>query len=218
MLLHGLARSAGTMKQLQNAISEEKFAVLNIDYPSTQYPIEKLVDQYLKPEIEQQCPQQSRAIHFVTHSMGGILVRYYLHRYQLPKLHRVVMISPPNRGSELVDRLGNLFIFKWLNGPAGAQLGTSEDSLPNQLGPVNFDLAVIAGNRSFNPFYSYLIPGDDDGKVAVERTQIEGMRAFTVVPKTHTFIVRNNTVIQLVIGYLKEGYFKDSADNLTGAL
>ncbi|MBN1378224.1 MAG: alpha/beta fold hydrolase [Gammaproteobacteria bacterium] len=218
VLLHGLARSAGSMKRLQRALSNEHFAVLNIDYPSTRFPIETLVDQYIKPVVEKECPPQSHAIHFVTHSMGGILVRYYLSHYQLPKLDRVVMISPPNQGSELVDTLGDFFIFKWLNGSAGAQLGTSKDSLPNQLGPVDFDLAVITGNRSFNPFYSYLISGDDDGKVAVERTQIDGMRAFKMVPRTHTFIVRNNTVIRLVIDYLKEGNFNGNADNLTGAL
>jgi hypothetical protein len=174
--------------------------------------VEKLVEEYVKPIVEQQCPQQSRAIHFVTHSLGGILVRYYHDQYGIPKLHRVVMLSPPNRGSELVDRLGGFFLFKWINGPAGMQLSTAETSLPNRLGRVDFDLAVIAGSRSLNPFYSSLIPGEDDGKVAVARARLEGMRAFRIVAKTHTYIMRNYNVISLVVGYLKRGSFNSPSE------
>lgn len=208
VLLHGLARSAASMKRLQRALSAHGYAVLNVDYPSTDYTVETLVERYLRSEVEKLIGQSTcSSIHFVTHSMGGILVRYYLKYFKFAKLGRVVMISPPNQGSELVDKLGDFFPFRWLNGPAGAQLGTGENSLPKRLGPVDYDVAVIAGNGSLNPFYSYLIPGDDDGKVAVSRAEVEGMRAFKVVPKSHTFIVRNHTVINLVLSYLKSGTF-----------
>ena len=208
VLMHGLARSASSMNRLQRKLHKAGFSVLNIDYPSTKYVIETLVEKFIHPQIDSLRQQLNcNQVHFATHSMGGILLRYYLKHYELPELGRVVMISPPNKGSELVDKLGGLFVFKWLNGPAGRQLGTSSNSLPNSLGSVSYDVAVITGDRSLNPFYSYLIPGDDDGKVAVERARLDGMKAFKVLPKTHTFISRSRPAIKLVISYLKYGRF-----------
>jgi pimeloyl-ACP methyl ester carboxylesterase len=210
VLLHGLARSSRSMKKMQKALQNKGYTVLNLDYPSTKFPLETLSEDYLHVELQKQDLSQYKKINFVTHSMGGILIRYYLKRRDLPAIGRVVMLSPPNQGSELVDKLGGIGLFKWLNGPAGKQLGTADDSLPNQLGPVEFDLAVITGNRSLNPLYSWLIPGSDDGKVAVDRARVKGMKAFREVPSTHTFIMRNLTVIQLVIGYLENGVLVDS--------
>ena len=208
VLLHGLARSANSMKGLQRGLHKAGYSVLNIDYPSTKYEIETLVEEYMQPQIESLRNRLSCSkMHFATHSMGGILLRYYLKHYPLPELARVVMISPPNKGSELVDKLGGIFVFRWINGPAGKHLGTAADSLPNRLGPTEHDVAIITGNRSLNPYYSYLIPGDDDGKVAVNRARLEGMRAFKVVPKTHTFIAGSQLVITLVTDYLKKGHF-----------
>ena len=207
VLLHGLARSARSMQLLQEALSDKEYSVLNLDYPSTEFTVDILTEQYLRPALQQENLSSCRKLHFVTHSMGGILLRDYLNRYELSNLGRVVMLSPPNQGSELVDKLGDIFLFRWINGPAGNQLSTAKDSLPNRLGSVDFDLAVITGNRSFNPLYSWLIPGDDDGKVAVDRARIEGMREFKVVPSTHTFIMRDETVIHYVLEYLANGHW-----------
>ena len=196
------------MKRMQRQLMKEGFVVENIDYPSTRHKIEVLVTSYVKPKVEAFKKREfCRTLHFVTHSMGGILVRYYLKHFNLPELGRIVMISPPNKGSELVDKLSGFFIFRWVNGPAGRQLGTGAQSMPNSLGPARYDVAIIAGNRSLNPFYSYLIPGKDDGKVAIDRARLEGMKAFTIVPKSHTFIAGSRTVINLVTGYLKDGRF-----------
>ena len=208
VLLHGLARSANSMKQLQRGLHNAGFSVLNIDYPSTKHVIETLVEQFIQPQIDSLRRQLNcNNLHFATHSMGGILLRYYLKHYELPELARVVMISPPNKGSELVDKFSGLAVFNWLYGPAGGQLGTSSNSLPNRLGPANYDVAVITGNRSVNPYYSHLIPGDDDGNVAVDRARLDGMRAFKVLPKTHTFIASSQQAIELVTSYLKSGQF-----------
>ena len=87
----------------------------------------------------------------MTHSLGGILVRQYLSRYEISRLGRVVMLGPPNQGSEVVDILGDLQLFRWLNGPAGQQLSTLPDSVPNQLGPATYPVGIITGSRSINP-------------------------------------------------------------------
>jgi triacylglycerol lipase len=135
--------------------------------------------------------------------MGGILVRQMESTRPLAKLGRVVMLSPPNHGSEVVDRMGHTWIFDWVNGPAGKQLGTAPDSFVNQLGPVRFECGIITGDRSLNWINACMIPGPNDGKVSVESAPVEGMSAFKVVHATHSFIMSNPAVIADVIRFMK---------------
>ena len=103
-----------------------------------------------------------------------------------------------------------------LNGPAGGQLGTSDEDLPRKLGPVSFELGVIAGTTSFNPVLSAVLPDEDDGKVTVKSTRVEGMCGFIAMPVTHTFMMANDAVIRQVKNFLKEGRFGgDTAEHLT---
>jgi len=184
------------------------YRVSRLTYPSTRYPIEELVQHYLAREVASQLGNGIRKLHFVTHSMGGILVRQLLSTFVPDELGQVVMLAPPNRGSELVDKLGSNPLFGFLNGPAGRQLGTHEDSLPNRLGPVNYPVGVIAGNRSINPFLSMLIPGVNDGKVSVERTRVEGMKDFIELPLAHPTIMRSSETIEQTRHFLESGGFK----------
>lgn len=211
VLLHGLLRSSGSMSELERALAAEGYRVVNIDYPSRSEAVEVLVDSMLAPRLAALAAESTAPLHFVTHSMGGILVRDYLKRRRPPSLGRVVMLAPPNAGSELVDRLGHLALFGWINGPAGRQLGTAADSLPNRLGPVDFALGVIAGDRSWNPLYSAMIPGPDDGKVSVERARVNGMTDFRVVHQGHTFLTSDPEVIGEVLHFLRAGRFAAGA-------
>jgi hypothetical protein len=139
--------------------------------------------------------------------MGGILVRYYLSKKNLKNIGRVVMLSPPNQGSEAVDRLSSMPGFDFLNGPAGGQLGTGRNSVPQNIGPANFEVGIITGSRSINLFLSFLIPGKDDGKVSVESAKLEGMTDFLVLPHTHVFIMKSEGVIDQIIYFLRNGRF-----------
>ena len=207
ILLHGLARSNSSMTKIESRLSAEGYRVINLDYPSRHKTIEEIANTIL-PQIIEFCRQSGATkIHFVTHSMGGIIVRYYLKHHEMQDLGRVVMLSPPNGGSEVADKLGWTFIFKWLNGPAGQQLGTGENSLPRQLGDVDYDLGIIAGDRSINPILSLIIPGVDDGKVAVESAKVKGMRDFVVIHATHPFIMKNRRAIEHTISFIKFGHF-----------
>jgi len=207
ILLHGLARSSRSFSIMENSLNEAGYHVINVDYPSRKQNIEMLADRYVMEAIKKCQAVYPRKIHFVTHSMGGILVRYYLASRSLDNLGHVVMLSPPNQGSEVVDKLGNFPGFYVFNGPAGQQLGTSVESLPNKLGPVDYSVGIITGNKSINLILSTFIPGDDDGKVSIERAKVAGMSDYLIVPHAHPMIMRSEEVICQTMCYLQNGKF-----------
>jgi len=212
ILLHGLARTPHSMKKLETFLAAKGYTVINAGYPSTREPVKALAEKYI-PDALTACEKfQPEKIHFVTHSMGGILVRQYLQKQTLPQGSRIVMLSPPNRGSELTDYLKGLWIYKWRNGPAGQELGTDPRSVPNTLKPVNAEIGVITGNRSFNPVFSQLIPGQDDGKVSAERAKLREMRDFIVIPATHTFIMNHPQAMRQILSFLEKGKFLHKAE------
>ena len=208
VLLHGLGRSARAMNRLENALSSD-YSVINLDYPSRELAIEQLAQTTISEALEQ-C-QADAKVHFVTHSLGGILVRQYLHNHQIENLGRTVMLGPPNKGSELADFLANNGLFEFYNGPAGQQLGTGQDSVPVKLGQVGFELGVVAGNRSFNPVLTKLSSGEHDGIVSVDSSKVEGMTDHIVMPVTHTFMMMDSKVIQQVRFFLSHGKFDHQA-------
>jgi len=207
ILLHGLARTASSMEKLQNHLEQAGYRVVNVDYESRKHAVEQLANMAIGEGL-QQCHKQSvERIYFVTHSLGGILVRQYLNQHRIPELSRVVMLGPPNQGSEVVDKLRNMPGFEALNGPAGLQLGTGETDIPRQLGPVDFELGVIAGTQSINLILSTYLPATDDGKVTVKSAQVEGMQDFITLPVTHPMMMKNASVIAQILHFLQHGAF-----------
>lgn len=213
VLLHGLGRTARSMDAVEEALVKEGYRTINSDYPSQDERIETLALITIPNSIHKCNIQPTRKIHFVTHSMGGILIRFFLRDYVIEDLGRIVMLSPPNQGSEVVDHLKDWTIYKWYNGPAGQQLGTGPDSLVMQLGAVDYPVGIITGNDPsvFDFWFEDLIPGPDDGKVSVEKAKVEGMTDFLVLPYSHTYIMQEEEVIQQILRFLRDQKFVHSS-------
>ncbi len=209
ILLHGLGRTYHSMDEMQIKLTAAGYHTVNLDYPSRKESIQQLAAKYIPPVIDQCSAFDPAHIHFVTHSLGGIVIRMAIKQNWPEKLGRVVMLSPPNRGSDAVDDLKDRWYYSWINGPAGQELSTSEDSTPNQLGPVDYPVGVIMGDRHafFDTWLLAMFQGANDGKVSVEGAKLDGMADFMVVHESHPYIMKSELVQFQTIQFLNNGLF-----------
>lgn len=210
VLLHGIGLRSWTLCRLERALTRDGYRVVNLTYPSRTMPIEKIGGEWLPAKLREHGVGGER-LYFVTHSMGGIVVRMWLRESGVPaNLTRVVMLAPPNRGSAVADRMKGLRFFRWFLGPNGFRLGTDENSVPRSLGPWPKgagELGVIAGDRSINPLFSAWLENPDDGAVTVENTRLEGMSDFIVLHHSHTMLAWRGETLQQVSAFLRHGHF-----------
>lgn len=205
VMLHGMARTARSMVPLARDLQRAGYRVRNIGYPTRRYDVAGLVEHYVRPAVSG-CGT-AHPVHVVTHSLGGILVRYYLQHNGLPPGSRVVMLAPPNQGSEVADYVRHWPPYRWLMGAVGQQLGTGSDSIVHRLRPIPVEVGIIAANRSLQPWFSRLLPGDDDGAVSVTSTRLPEMRDFIVMESTHSLMMFNAEVRRQVLYFLENGHF-----------
>ena len=212
VLLHGLNRSYRAMSKMATSLQEAGYTTANVDYPSQAASVEELAPMAVNEGLEKCREANAEQIHFVTHSIGGILLRYAHNETPIPELGRVVMLAPPNQGSEIVDVTRNWPTAELFSGEAGLQLGTDENSIPSQLGPVDFELGVVAGTGTISPIMSAMLPQPNDGKVSVESTKVAGMDDFLLVDNSHHYIVSSDIVIENTKAFLRAGKFLESPD------
>ena len=206
VLLHGFGHSDRSMRPLAKRLEDAGYAVHALRYESTEKPPDALVAD-LDAALARCCTEAKR-LHFVAHSLGGILLRAELAQRPPPRLGRVVMLGPPNHGSELADWLRGSETLRSLIGPTASQLGTDGDSLPNRLPAAAYEVGVIAGSDSLNPIGSRMIPGEDDGTVSVESTRLEGMSDFIVLPVSHTMLLLSGDAADQTLAFLRTGRFR----------
>ena len=205
VILHGIARSSSHMEDLAEHLEQQGYEVINQDYQSTDFTLQQLIDR-IHRDISKQITR-NKPVHFVGYSMGGLMVRAIINEHRPQNLGRVVQLAPPNKGSEVADFLKNNWLYQAIYGPAGQQLTTDQEAIEDIFGEVDYELGIIAGNSTIDPISSAIIPGDDDGKVSVESTKLEGMKDHIVVSASHTFFPSNETVHQQTEHFIKHGYF-----------
>lgn len=199
------------MEPMAEALRTAGYSTANVDYPSQAGPVETLAPLAIGTGLNECRNSGATTIHFVTHSIGGILLRYTQAKSPIPDLGRVVMLGPPNQGSEVIDITRDWPATEIFAGEAGMQLGTGPDAVPQQLGPVDFELGIIAGTGSINFIMSAMLPEPNDGKVSVESTRISGMDDFLIVADDHHYITESEVVIRNTESFLRTGAFVDSS-------
>jgi len=216
ILMHGLARSHHCLDKLADKLRKENYVVVNRDYPSTRKSIKTLAEEDLASMVASCSTYHPDEINFVTHSMGGIILQYYLQHHTIPHLHNIVMLSPPNHGSEVADLLKNLWLYKWMAGPAGQELTTEATSVPNQLKLTgDYHIGVITGSYSLVPFSYYIFGDGNDSAVSIKSSQTKCMKDFITISSSHPFIMKNDHAHREIIYFLKHGKFEHAASNLT---
>jgi pimeloyl-ACP methyl ester carboxylesterase len=210
VLLHGLAGTSRLLRKMERALQRAGHATLNLDYASRKRTIEALVED-IHPAIAE-FSESVGDLHFVTHSMGGLLARAYLARHRPRRLQRVVMLGPPNNGSEVADLLKDIAPYRAFFGPAGQQLGTQQNELLAGLPPPHCVVGIIAGNRTIAPVSCFfIVPRPNDGKVSVASTKLEGMADHVVINASHSLMLLRRDTIEQTLAFLRDGRFLQSA-------
>jgi pimeloyl-ACP methyl ester carboxylesterase len=217
VLLHGLGMSGWTMSRIEHRLASEGYRVVNLTYPSRTVPVETLAGEWLPAQLAAHEIAAAPRVNFVTHSMGGIVVRAWLDDFRQrgiappANLGRTVMLAPPNQGTVVAEKLAGFSPFRWFTGVNGHRLGTSAAGLPRSLGPwpANAgELGIIAGNRWVNPLFIFWFDGPNDGTVAVTHTHLASERAHQVLPYSHALLPWRDTALDLVSAFLRTGTFE----------
>ena len=210
VLLHGLGRSARNMLVLKWRLEKRGYRVCNVDYDTRLGSIDRAADGVFA-SVEK-CTVSASRVHFVTHSLGGLVLRALLARHEIPRAGRAVMLAPPNSGSEIADHLRAIPLAAHVVGPLGSQLGTRSEDLPQRLPGPGIPFGVIAGDRWINPAGPLWLPAPHDGTVSVASTRLAGMSDHMVLPYTHTFIMNPAEVADQIDEFLREGRFARSEE------
>ncbi|NVJ65020.1 MAG: alpha/beta hydrolase [Gammaproteobacteria bacterium] len=210
ILIHGLGRTHWSLKRLEKRLQKQGFVTYNQSYPSTKQKVSRSAEDYISNALNSIDAKQFDKVHFVTHSLGGILVRYYLSNHHIENLGRILMLAPPNHGSEVADKFKDKWWYKMATGPTGQQL-TESSPLYEQLEPLDTDVGIIIGNRSSDPWFNHLFDGEHDGKVSVASAKLKEDHQLQVVNCGHTLLMESNAVMELIIKFLKSGELKKAS-------
>ena len=209
VVLHGVAINPCFTARLARLIAAAGYEVHNLDYPSKTVPLPELGPRWLAAKLAELGVDHAPRLHFVTHSMGGLIVRGYLAAHRPGNLGRVVTIVPPHHGSAVSDKLRRLPIIWRIIGRNLGALGTGPDAywrtLPQR---ADFELGVIAGSFALNPLGWFLLARPNDGTVAESSTRLDGMTDHLTLPSNHTLILFRRRTAMQAIAFLRTGRFE----------
>jgi hypothetical protein len=207
VLVHGLWRSGFAMRSIASYLEEHGYQTVSVDYPSTQEEIPDLVQGYLLNSYDACVETGAKRIHLVSHSMGGILIRQFLQSRTLPIGSKVVMLSPPNQGSELSERFGESWWYQWAVGPAGVSLSTKHNGIITRLKAIDETVGVIAAYRDWSLWPESWLPQPNDGTVSVESMKLPEMDDFILVNSGHALMRFDDEVQRQIRAFLASGTF-----------
>lgn len=210
VLSHGLGRSDTAMWRLEDKLEQAGFEVCSIDYDTIGESVEHVLAE-ANSEIEN-CIKPSNRIHFVGHSLGGLVIKHYLATHSdftnQYNLGEVVMVGTPNKGSEVADKLANHMVMNF-DGGIGKALMTGEQTLGNQIPEPSVAVGVIAGTSNSGSILQYF-SGPNDGLVSVESAKFNNMKDFISLNVSHSAMRYNEEVASQIIHFINKGIFKKS--------
>lgn len=205
VLIHGLGRSNMAMWRLADRLEDADYYVQRVGYRSLTRTPDQIVSE-ISTQINQCCLHHSNKVHFVGHSLGGLLIRSYLQNHDVEQLGNVVLIGTPNKGTTVVDEFRDHPLFG-LFGPMTAALGTDKKNFPSRLTAPDYPVGIIAGYvKNDNP----MIPGPNDGLVSVDSTRLKNMTDFIEVEVGHSMMRYDENVAKYTINFLRNQVFVDS--------
>lgn len=208
-LVHGLWRTRFSLLRLELCLRRAGFTVVNRSYQTTKKPLPEHAADLAALVARSLEGRKVREVHFVTHSMGGLVTRYMLTHHDIPHPGRFVMLAPPNHGARKMELFKGVPLLRLFLGPyAASELGQGEDAIFREAGIPSLEFGIIAGGTGGPRGYSLYLDGDNDGTVRVEETRLEGAKDFLLVPHLHTFIMNARAVIDATIRFLETGRFR----------
>ena len=206
ILLHGFFMRPITMLPVERALRKAGFDTASPPYRSRAHAFEQIVEDLL-PALR---GAGKGPVHFVTHSMGGLVARALIARARPAEMGKVVMLGPPHHGSEWVDLLAAARIGGAFFGPAEEVLSLRRpERVETLMGEPDYPLGIIAGDRPYGlPFISQrIMSGPHDGAVSVASTHLEGEDDHVVLPVSHSGMMWNRAVQGQIVHFLRHGKF-----------
>lgn len=210
ILIHGLAGSRWNWVGMRQLLQRNGYHVINLSYASRQQTIERSA-QSIIPAVDECKQKQRHPVHLVGHSMGGLLIRYYLQQHGDVGVGRVVMLGTPNQGSELSDPEVSVLpheraVAGWL-GPAVPQLSTRPDGFIARLSEPSVPTGIIAGYLTPVPWLNRRFNTANDGLVAVYSTRLSQPHDFVMLPSIHSSLALQVDAQRQTLWFLKTGRF-----------
>jgi alpha-beta hydrolase superfamily lysophospholipase len=197
VLLHGLGRTWRSMRPVARALDRAGFETFNIGYPSRSRRLGDLaaivrsrIAAALAAAPAGGGADAGSCLHFVGHSLGCILIRWIVAHDRPPGLGRIVLLTPPNRGSLMADRTEPWLAWLLRPLPDLTVRGGVAAAIPT---PPGVDIGIIAGAH--------------DRTVRLDETRLAGETDRAVVRSGHSFIMMNRAAQQMTIRFLRTGRF-----------